>query len=162
MCVCYIPMITTIVGCYFSTEVAAYYYVYVGWNTLIFGQSVVTYLMTWLTMDRFLAVWTPVFFNRICNEWPNFNWIRVMVTILGCLVFPIVYVSYGTVTSLSTGRENLTTSMSTDHRNVTSMASDQGVVICDNGISAFVKLGYHISIKTGIMGTCWLPSVCSA
>ncbi|XP_045594840.1 probable G-protein coupled receptor B0563.6 isoform X2 [Procambarus clarkii] len=90
VCVFYIPIITTINGCVFSSYNEARYFAHFGWSLVTFSQSVGTYVIVWLAMDRFMAVWTPRLYPRI-QKMPKFMWIRIVVTVVLCFLIHLEY-----------------------------------------------------------------------
>nr|XP_053649593.1 neuropeptide F receptor-like [Cherax quadricarinatus] len=90
VCVFTIPIITTINGCTSSSYFEAKYYAHFGWSLFALCQSVETYTIMWLAMDRFMAVWMYQIYPRIQKK-PNFMLIRMIVTIVLCILFHLVY-----------------------------------------------------------------------
>lgn len=96
LCVSFIPISTSINGCTFTSEAEAHYFAHVAWNMISFWQTMATYTIMWLAMDRFLGVWMPLTYRRIHSR-KNFMRIRIRVTALVCFVIHIVLFINGTV-----------------------------------------------------------------
>ncbi|XP_053649305.1 probable G-protein coupled receptor B0563.6 [Cherax quadricarinatus] len=90
VCVFYIPVITTITGCTFSSYGEAYYFSHFGWPLVGITQIIGTYTILWLSLDRFIAVWMYSLYPRIQQK-PNVLRNRMGITILLCLSIHILY-----------------------------------------------------------------------
>ncbi|XP_069156306.1 probable G-protein coupled receptor B0563.6 isoform X2 [Procambarus clarkii] len=91
VCVFYIPVITTITGCTFSSYVEAYYFSHLGWTLVGISQALGTYTMLWLSLDRFIAVWMCNLYPRIQSN-PNIFRNRIVLTFIVCIFVHLPYI----------------------------------------------------------------------
>ncbi|KAG7156110.1 G-protein coupled receptor [Homarus americanus] len=97
VCFFYIPIITTINGCTFSSYAETFYFAHFGWSLVVLSHSVGTYTILWLALDRFMAVWTPLLYTKVQKK-PNFMLVRMVVTVVACIMIHLVYIVRGEVT----------------------------------------------------------------
>lgn len=79
VCFFYIPVATTITGCVFNSYTEAFYYAHFGWTFVGVSQAVGTYIIVWLALDRFMAVWMYQLYPRLQKK-PNVLRNRMIVT----------------------------------------------------------------------------------
>lgn len=80
----------------------AYYFAYAAWPTIAFIQSLSTYTLVWMAMDRFLGVCLPWAYRKT-RMWPNFMWIRSLVTVMISVLLHVLMAIEGRVIEKSTG-----------------------------------------------------------
>lgn len=90
VCVFFISIIRTIEACTFSSWTEAYVFAHFGWPVVNFLQSVATFTILWLAMDRFLAVWLPWTYRHL-DQMTHFMWIRMLITVVVCFLSHIFY-----------------------------------------------------------------------
>ncbi|KAK8375484.1 hypothetical protein O3P69_008370 [Scylla paramamosain] len=90
VCVFHIPVITTITGCTFSSYGEAYYFTHFGWTMIGVCQSFGTYVIVWLSLDRFIAVWMYEIYPKI-QQRPHVKRNRLLATAMACITFHLVY-----------------------------------------------------------------------
>lgn len=104
MCIFYIPVITTITGCDCTSYAEAFYFTHFGWTLIGVCQSFGTYIIVWLSFDRFIAVWMYDIYPKI-QQRPNLKRNRLLVTAMACVTFHLVYMVQADVKCKDEGDE---------------------------------------------------------
>lgn len=90
VCFFYIPVATTITGCVFNSYTEAFYYAHFGWTFMGVSQALGTYIIVWLALDRFMAVWMYQLYPRLQKK-PNVLRNRMIVTAITSFFSHLAY-----------------------------------------------------------------------
>uniref|UniRef100_A0A0P4WI41 G-protein coupled receptors family 1 profile domain-containing protein n=1 Tax=Scylla olivacea TaxID=85551 RepID=A0A0P4WI41_SCYOL len=76
----YIPIVVTATGCNFLDYGSALYFAHFGWTTACTFHALGTYVIVFLSLDRFVGVWFPTLFKRL--QQPPFGFLHRMVAMV--------------------------------------------------------------------------------
>ena len=80
----YIPIVVTATGCRFRNYTSALYFAHFGWTTACTFHALGTYVIVFLSMDRFVGVWFPTWFKTL--QQPPFGfWHRMAAVAVVCV-----------------------------------------------------------------------------